>query len=455
VVSPDAWRSPTADAVLSSTGRPPTLPTGSHANARTVTPSKRVERVPYANRADSEAAYLRALLNVAGCGTVVLAILTNRFIGPLTPLTVVAFIPLFIILNRYRFAHVIASAGPYLLLPLFALFSVIWSQSPGNSLRYGLYYLSTVVVGSLIGAGMRSQEALKGLSLGLLISGILNFMLGGYSVIETGEPAFRGIQGSKNTAGEIAGAAMLISLAMFCQAWIKRETRWVLFAGFGLAIAAITLILSKATGALIGSAVAMCCMVCWLFSMRMNRQWRTAIFVVVMAIVGVMLLTLDFWLPPLFELLLESSGKDAGLTGRDILWLEADEQIAARPWLGGGYNAFWVQGNLEAERLWDEMGIQSRAGFSFHNTFKEILVDLGYVGLVIFALIGLASTFVLLIRTMFTPTISLVMASALIVYFAIKLPFETFGYGGMHLLSMLVYTCWAMGYSSLLNTRQR
>lgn len=413
----------------------------------------------YANRAGSaaaaEAAELRTVLNVAGCSAIALAIMTNGFIGPLTPLTVVAFIPVFIVLNRYQFTHVVASAGPYLLLPLFALFSVIWSQAPGNTLRYGFYYLVTVIAGSLIGAGMHSRNAVKGLFLGLLIVGLLNFMLGGYSVIETGEAAFRGIQGSKNAAGEIAGAAMLISLAMFSQAWIKREFGWVLLAGLGLAIAAITLVLSKATGALIASGVAMPCMICWLFSMRMNVQARTAIFLGVFAVIAVALITLDFWLAPIFELILESSGKEAGLTGRDILWLEADQQIAARPWLGGGYNAFWVPGNLEAERLWNEMGIASKTGFNFHSTYREILVDLGYVGLAVFGLVGLVSTLILIIRTMLEPTIPLVMASALIVYFAMKLPFETFGFGGMHLLSMLLYTCWAMGYSNLLKTKHR
>lgn len=381
--------------------------------------------------------------------------LTNGLIGPLTPLAVVALIPAFIVLNRHRLAHVVASAGLNLVLPLFALFSVIWSQAPGNSLRYGLYYLVTVILGSLIGAGMRAQEAVKGLFLGLLIAGLLNFILGDYTVIETGEAAFRGIQGSKNAAGEVAGVAVLISLAMFCHAWTKREIGWVLLAGLGLAIAVMTLLLSKATGALVASAVAMSCMTCWLFSMRTDLQLRTAVFIAMIAVVAVMLVTQDFWLPPLFETLLESSGKDAGLTGRDILWMEADEQIAARPWLGGGYNAFWIPGNLEAERLWKEMGIQSRSGFNFHNTYKEIAVDLGYVGLTIFGLVGVTSSSLLIVRTMLNPSIPLVFASALIVYFLLKLPFETFGFGGMHLLGMLLYTSWAMGYSNLHNASQR
>ena len=397
----------------------------------------------------------RANLNIAVLFAVVFALLANSLLGPLTPLCVIAFIPLFAVINRHRMAHVIASASPVLVLPLFALSSVIWSQAPENTLRYGAYYLLTIVTGSMIGAGMRPQDALKGLFLGLLIVGLLNFALGDYSVIETGTAAFRGIQGSKNAAGELAGAAVLVSLAMISQAWLYRSFFWFLLATSGLVIAVITLVLSKATGALIATGVAVPCMICWLVSMRMDLQVRTAIFLTVMILVAVMILTMNLWLPGMFELVLESSGKEVGLTGRDLLWQAADRQIAQKPWLGGGYNAFWVPENLEAIRLWGEMGIKTQMGFNFHNTWREILVDLGYIGLTIYAIVAIASTLVVIFRTMLKPTITLVMASALLVYFAIKMPFETFGFGGMHLLTLILFMCWAMGYSSLLNARQK
>ncbi len=368
----------------------------------------------------------------------------------------IAFIPIFMVLNRHRMLHVLGSSWPLILLPLLALASLLWSQYPESTARYGFYYLLTVIAGCYIGAGMREQDALKGLFIGLAIVGVLNVLMGRSVVIgTTGEIAFMGIQGSKNAAGEIAGAAVIVSAAMICYGWAKREHVWTVAAIPSITIAGFTLLLSKATGALVATVISMICLSLWILSFRLNRQIRTATFIVVLIIVATMLATLDYWLPPLFDLLLENSGKDAGLTGRDVLWLEADEQIAAKPVLGRGYNAFWVPGNLEAERLWTEMRIASRTGFNFHNTYREILVDLGYVGLVFFAIVAAVSSFVLLSRAIVAPTIPLVMCSALLVYFAIKLPFETFGFGGMHLLSMLLYTCWAMGYSSLQEARQR
>ena len=48
--------------------------------------------------------------------------------------------------------------------------------------------------------------------------------------------------------------------------------------------------------------------------------------------------------------------------------------------LGRGYYAFWRQGNLDAEGLWRYFGIDSRGGFTFHNTLVDILVTLGWIG---------------------------------------------------------------------------
>ena len=66
---------------------------------------------------------------------------------------------------------------------------------------------------------------------------------------------------------------------------------------------------------------------------------------------------------------------------------------AETPVVGIGYQAYWVQGFSEAERLWAEFYITSRSGFHFHNTYIEVLVELGFVGLV---LIGVVMVRVLL-----------------------------------------------------------
>ena len=86
-------------------------------------------------------------------------------------------------------------------------------------------------------------------------------------------------------------------------------------------------------------------------------------------------------------MLLGAFGKDATLTGRTYLWATGLEAAAQTPIFGVGYQAYWVQGFPEAERLWQEFYIASRSGFHFHNTYIEVLVELGGVGLVLLALV--------------------------------------------------------------------
>jgi hypothetical protein len=55
-------------------------------------------------------------------------------------------------------------------------------------------------------------------------------------------------------------------------------------------------------------------------------------------------------------------------------------EIAERPLLGHGYQAFWRIGNPVAEDLWRAFGIESRSGFHFHNFYLSNAVEVGVPG---------------------------------------------------------------------------
>lgn len=390
------------------------------------------------------------------CALAVTVLMNNNVLGPLAPILFLSLIVAYCFVNFQRLYIVLASSWPLLLLPLFALCSIFWSVYPEYSLRYGLYFLMTIAMGVILGAGMRAEIMLKGVFVGLLISGVIGLVLGRFVTIGiAGELAFSGIQGSKNAAGEAAGLALIVSGAMAALSLNHRAVPWFLAAVAGIAVAAASLVLSKATGALIASMVASLCFLMWLTSQRLMLQARATILIMITLLLSILILSTEYWMDPLFEIVIETSGKDRGLTGRDLLWGKADSLIAERPWLGRGYNAFWVPNNLDAEYLWREMGIATRRGFNFHNTYREITVDLGYSGLITFSSIFVISAIVLLIRTMLNPTIPLIMASSVLVYFIFKLPFETFGFAGMHLLSMFLYTILAMGLSAMYRRRRQ
>jgi O-antigen ligase len=125
------------------------------------------------------------------------------------------------------------------------------------------------------------------------------------------------------------------------------------------------------------------------------------------------------------------------MTGRTTLWAKADELARAKPLLGHGYQAFWIQGNLDPEALWEELDIPGRAGFNFHNQFKELRVDLGWAGVVVFysvLAIGLGG---LALRPFVTPSHTLNAMFGLLVSLALRLPVESLLLYAFSILSSL------------------
>lgn len=73
---------------------------------------------------------------------------------------------------------------------------------------------------------------------------------------------------------------------------------------------------------------------------------------------------------------IESSGRDATLTGRTELWNDILEIASHHPILGVGYGSFWI-GDL-ANNLWERHIWKPTQG---HNGYIDIYVELGFVGL--------------------------------------------------------------------------
>jgi exopolysaccharide production protein ExoQ len=99
-----------------------------------------------------------------------------------------------------------------------------------------------------------------------------------------------------------------------------------------------------------------------------------------------------------FDMLLAAFGKNATLTGRTYLWSQGLAAAAQAPLLGVGYQGYWVEGFPEAERLWAEFYITAHTGFHFHNTYVEVLVELGVVGVLLLALVLIRTTAGYLVR---------------------------------------------------------
>lgn len=378
--------------------------------------------------------------------TVVGAILFNLTIGALTPLLIMGVVGIFFVIRWENAFALVRTCWPLLLLPGFAILSALWSEVPFTTLRYGTIYLVTVLAGMILGGGLQRSSFVIGNFLALTFYFVMSAAFGRFVNWGDGPgDAFAGLAGSKNSYGDMAGLAILSITAFVIWAWANRK-RWMASgAALLVPLVLVSLLLSRATSALIATMVALLCLVLWATSRRLPVQARSSIFLGAILVATTLLLTQNFWLPALFELVLDASGKNMGLTGRVELWRFGNQLIAERPMLGLGYNAFWLQDSLDAQYLWNMMGITTRQGFSFHNTSMEIVIHLGYVGLVLFILVAIFSLSTLTMRTMISPSIASIYACALIIFFSLKLPFEVVGFGTMHFSTIFGFAAMAMG----------
>lgn len=261
------------------------------------------------------------------------------------------------------------------LVALWCLMSFAWSDYTELTLRYGIQLFLTVTIAVAIGYRVAPMTFLKIVFITSSLTGLASLLLGRDRADGMG---YLGIYASKNA---LADASSLLILAAFAVLLDRRlSARWRLPAIGSLLLGALLLVMGRSSGALVSTLVVILLYGVIVLLQRMTPHMRLVIIALtlVLAAAGVaVLLSISDELARLF---LNATGKDITLTGRTDLWAVALGQIAERPLLGSGYQAFWVHGQPIAEQLWAQFGIKSREGFHFHNTLLSNAVEIGVLG---------------------------------------------------------------------------
>lgn len=267
---------------------------------------------------------------------------------------------------------------PLLLLPVLAMLSTIWSESPERSMRAGLQLLLTFAAAILICRRLSATALILSLLAGytfvcLLIVPDIPF------AVERRLPLFSALLGSKNQVAFAAHILIALSLAVAADRMQPAFAR--LFSPLTFALGGLILVLAQSAGAMTSLAITMITFPVFVLFGRFNISLRIIMLLVALICAGVALLFLPDLITAWNDFRVTVLKKDATLTGRTYLWDVASRLSAEHPWLGRGYYAFWRQGNIDAEGLWRWGGIANRSGFNFHNAYIEMQVDLGWVGL--------------------------------------------------------------------------
>ncbi|WP_411034229.1 O-antigen ligase family protein [Shinella sp. BYT-45] len=305
--------------------------------------------------------------------------------------SILAYYALWLPLVAVDYRRVLGNYRRYLWIFAFAVFaclSVFWSQAPGATARAAVQYLSHVVCALIAMRVVDTRTLVRGGLIGTGLVLVYSLAFGVYHLDPLdGTYSFVGAFASKNQLGFYASLAVLFAFAaLFFGA---ERGLWRIGAAGCVLVALYCLKASQsATSVLTTAAVAGLCLALRALE-RLAPADRKMLFLVlaVLAVLGLAAAAYGGG----YEMLLGAFGKDATLTGRTYLWQQGIEAAGEAPFAGIGYQAFWVQGFAEAERLWAAFFISTRSGFHFHNTFIAATVETGLIGCLLLSMVLLAA----------------------------------------------------------------
>ena len=284
-------------------------------------------------------------------------------------------------LTRWRRFLAVATKDKLLLLLIaLAVVSVLWSAAPEVTLRRGIALTGTTLVGIGLAARFGFAELLRLLAWALGIAAVLSLLFAlalpsyGISSDSLTQGDWKGVFDHKNTLGKAMSLSAIVFLLL---ALSSRGYRWLLWAAFALSFALIVLSGSKTA---LSVTVVLIVLLPLFGALRLTTTLALSISIFVALFAAGMMALLGANL----ESLLTFLGKDLTLTGRTTVWAVVVDTIQERPWLGYGYNGFWLGTEGPSFRVWLATG---EPYYDSHNGIMDLWLDLGAVGVAVF-LIG-------------------------------------------------------------------
>jgi exopolysaccharide production protein ExoQ len=343
---------------------------------------------------------------------------------------------------RRNLVSALIPALPFVVLPALAVFSTLWSDSPASTLRSGVQYFLTFYFAVLVARAVPSSKVLTALFYALLLICLLS-MVDLHTAISR-HRALSGIFESKNSMAFTASALMLVAFGLLIDPVRSLKLRVICLGCIPFAF--VQLVLSQSAGAVVSTTLSAIIMLAVALLGRCPPSLRLAAFLLVVACIPGVLVATPILQKAWTNFATETLHKDiVTMTGRTTMWTRGDELARNKPLLGHGYQAFWIQGNLDAEALWEELEIPNRSGFNFHNQFKELRVDLGWAGVIAFYGILATGLIGLLVRPFISPSHTLNVMLGLLVSLALKTPVESLLFYQFSILSVLFITLCTVG----------
>lgn len=275
-----------------------------------------------------------------------------------------------------------------MLIPTLCLISTLWSSTLGLTLYLGTAFVAMQVCVIIMARAVPYQPFAEGGAVGIAITLLLS-IINGRMLMDpmTGVYSLAGLFPSKNAIGFFGelGFVFCISL-LFSRVSLLRKA---VFIPIPMAISVYSIFASHSGTCLMTTAAIVILLIIVAILLRAPSSVRFAVFALGFILITT-LITASLSMGA-GELMLKLLGKDATLTGRTYLWSEGYKVGWEKPVLGSGYASFWVTSNPRARQYWEEFHVQPTTGFHFHNTYVQVFVDVGIIGVLIITYLIIAN----------------------------------------------------------------
>jgi exopolysaccharide production protein ExoQ len=305
------------------------------------------------------------------------------------------------ILAPFKASRSLLANGYFLIIPVLALASTLWSDAPERTARAALQLLVTIVAAIALTNALSARAMIRTL---LAVSAATCVITLVYlpAVLATGTP-LHGPFETKNPMGFAMVLALAAGLAVLIDGKQPGIDRLAAIPVLGVSQA--LLLLTRSGNAYVGAALAAAVITALAVARHLGIYARIALLFLCLVLAAFAMFYLAELQVVAVDFVQNVLKKDMTLSGRTLIWDVAEGLVAENPTLGHGYYAFWRIGNVEAEAIWRKFGIVSRTGFNFHSAFVEMAVDMGLTGLVALLAICAGTGIFLLYRMVVNPTI--------------------------------------------------
>ncbi len=280
--------------------------------------------------------------------------------------------------DQGKIAPILARSWIIMLFPMWCLISPLWAVVPVTAFKKAVYLTLTMAICYQVAATMSPRRILHGILLATGIIGVINIVY----AFGTGDLR-TGIFVQKNYMGKYMVVLWVIASAVLLD---RGSAWWIRVCASGIAVIAVIMtFLSESATAVMLVAVTGLINICgslFLIGGLLRAGRIAAICFCLSLVAGAGAIVIPSLQKSPVEAVLNHFGKDTTLTGRTVLWDYAEDQIAKEPWLGVGENGFWrYRSSPLVQKLYEEFHKSPGDNFNFHNSYYEIAVHQGLIGL--------------------------------------------------------------------------